>query len=91
MAALTFDTLACARRLKAAGFTAEQAETQAEIMAESFVRNTEALVTRDYLDARLDAFRAEVSGKFRLLFWSQGIVVAVVLIPTLRDLLSVHH
>ena len=88
MAVIAFDTLGCARRLQAAGFTAEQAETQAEIMAETFVLNAEALVTRDYLDARLDALRIEMNSKFRLVFWSQGIVVAVVLIPTLRDILG---
>ena len=35
MALLAFDTLGCARRLQQAGFTAEQAEAQVEIMAEA--------------------------------------------------------
>jgi hypothetical protein len=88
MAVIAFDTLGCARRLQAAGFSAQQAEAQAEIMAETFVLNAEALVTRDYLDARLEACEERVNGKLRLLFWSQGLVVAVVLIPTLRDILG---
>jgi hypothetical protein len=83
MAAVAFDTLKCARRLKAAGFSELQAEAQAEVMAEAFVLNIEALVTRDYLDARL----AVLEGKLRLLFWGQGIIIAAILIPALRDLL----
>ena len=88
MALLVFDTLGCARRLQQAGFTAKQAEAQVEIMAEAFVHNVEALVTRDYLDARLDALSAEMNAKFRFLYWTQGIVVLAVMVPTLRDLLS---
>ena len=55
MAAVAFDTLKCVHRLKDAGFTDKQAEAQAEIMAEAFVFNMDVLVTKDYLDARLDA------------------------------------
>ena len=43
MAAVAFDTLKCARRLKEAGYTDKQAEVQAEIMAEAFVFNMESL------------------------------------------------
>ena len=52
MAAIAFDTLKYARKLKAAGVPDQQAEAQAEIMAEAFLFNVEALVTKDYLDAR---------------------------------------
>ena len=55
MAAIAFDTLQYASRLKAAGVPEQQAEVQAELMAEAFVFNMDALVTRDYLDACLDA------------------------------------
>ena len=55
MAAIAFDTLAYARRLKAVGVPEEQAEVQAELMAEQFVFNMDSLVTKDYLDARLKA------------------------------------
>jgi hypothetical protein len=81
MVVIPFDTLAYARRLEAVGFTAEQAEVQVEIMAETFIHNTDALVTRDYLDARL----AETNGKIRLLFWGQGVILAAIVIPILRD------
>ncbi|MEH6587314.1 MAG: hypothetical protein V7720_12195 [Halioglobus sp.] len=51
MAAVTFDTLKFARRLKEVGVP----EAQAEVMAEAFVHNMDALVTKDYLDECLDA------------------------------------
>jgi len=38
-----------------AGMPVAQAEAQAEVMAEAFVFNADSLVTKDYLDARLDA------------------------------------
>jgi hypothetical protein len=38
-----------------AGMPPKQAEAQAEVMAEAFVFNADSLVTKDYLDARLDA------------------------------------
>ena len=88
MAVIAFDTLDCARRLKAAGFTDQQAEMQAQIMAESFIHNAEALVTRDYLDVRLQATEDRLMGRLRLFLWSQGVVIAVVLIPALRGLLA---
>jgi hypothetical protein len=64
MAAVAFDTLKCARRLKDAGYTDKQAEVQAEIMAEAFVFNMDALVTKDYLDARFAEQEARIDGKF---------------------------
>ena len=54
MAAVAFDTLKFARRLMEAGVPEAQAEVQAELMSEAFVFNLDALVTRDYLDERLD-------------------------------------
>ncbi len=52
MAAIAFDTLKAARRLKEAGVPEAAAEAHAEIMAEAFVFNMDTLVTQDYLDAR---------------------------------------
>jgi len=51
MASIAFDTLHFARRLKAVGVP----EQQAELMGEAFGFYVDDLVTRDYLDARLDA------------------------------------
>ncbi len=84
MAAIAFDTLKCARRLKAAGFTDQNAEGLAEIMAEAFVANVDNLVTKDYLDARL----AIIQGQIRLLFWAQGLTIAVIVLPQLKTLLG---
>ena len=53
MAAVTFDTLKCARRLMAAGMSEELAAAQAEVMAEAFVMNVDNLVTKDYLEVCL--------------------------------------
>ena len=64
MAAVAFDTLKCARRLKDVGYTDQQAEVQAEIMAEAFVFNMDALVTQDYLDARFAEQEARIDCKF---------------------------
>jgi len=67
MAAIAFDTLKFARRLKEVGVPEAQAEAQAEIMAEAFVFNMDALVTRDYLeqclDARFAAFEARMDAR----------------------------
>ena len=96
MAAVAFDSLKCARRLKDAGYTDKQAEVQAEIMAEAFVFNMDALVTKDYLDARLDARFAEqdakinvqfaeMKGQFHLVYWMLAIVIATNVMPSLTS------
>ena len=64
MAAIAFDTLKYARKLKAAGMPERQAEAQAELMAEAFLINTDALVTKDYLDARFAEQEARIDARF---------------------------
>lgn len=71
MAAVAFDTLKVARRLIDAGMPVKQAEAQAEVMAEAFVFNVDALVTKDYLDACLDARFAEQDARIDARFASQ--------------------
>jgi len=95
MAAIAFDTLKAARRLIAAGVPATQAEAQAEVMAEAFVFNVDKLVTQDYLDARftehearLDVLKAEMNGKFRLVFWMLAVVIVTTVIPQLQSLFA---
>jgi hypothetical protein len=83
MATAAFDSLKCARRLKDAGYTDKQAEVQAEIMTEAFVSNMDSLVTKDYLDARLQTLSAEIKGEFRLIYWMLAIVIASTVVPTL--------
>ncbi len=102
MAAILFDVHECARQLKEAGFTEQQAEAQARIMGQAFVHNIDQLVTRDYLDARLakveanlDHLEARVDGRitrleanFRLVYWGQGLTIAAVVLPQLRQFLA---
>jgi len=59
MGTLAFDSLQYARRLRAAGVPEQQAEAQAELMAEAFGFYADNIVTRDYLDATLRAAFAE--------------------------------
>ncbi len=51
MATITFDTHAYIKRLKAVGVSEEQAEVQAETLAELI---NEQLVTKQHLDMRLN-------------------------------------
>lgn len=64
MAAIAFDTLQSARRLRAAGFPEQQADELAEIMAEAFVHNVDQLVTQDYLDTRLGELETRIESRF---------------------------
>lgn len=59
MGTLAFDSLQYARRLRATGVPEQQAEVQAELMAEAFGFYADNIVTRDYLDASLRAAFAE--------------------------------
>ena len=88
MAAVTFDTLKCMKRLMEAGVPAEQAEAQAEVLAEAFVHNVDNLVTRDYLDARLDALESRINGRLRQQTWMIGIGFTVLVLPQLKALLG---
>jgi hypothetical protein len=75
MAAVAFDTQKFAKKLEAAG----QPSPQAEAIADAFREATsEELVTRDYLDARLEAVKGD------LVKWFAGLLIAqAALIATL--------
>lgn len=67
MSAIAFDTLKFAKKLEAAGLPTPQAEA----FAEAFRDGTgEELATRDYLDARLEAAKAD------LVKWFAGLLIA---------------
>ncbi|KAF0146676.1 MAG: hypothetical protein FD153_23 [Rhodospirillaceae bacterium] len=55
---VAFDTLKLARKLEAAGFEYKQAADIAEALAEAMV--TADLVTKEHLDFRIDAVRADL-------------------------------
>ena len=67
MAIINFDTLKFARTLKEAGVPDSQAEAFAMAFREA---TSEELVTRDYLDARLEAAKSEI------IKWLAGLLVA---------------
>ena len=71
MSSLSFDSLKFARRLIEAGVPDKQAEAQAELMAETFGFYVDNLVTKDYLDARLDASFAEQDARVEARFAQQ--------------------
>ncbi len=64
MSALGFDSLKFARRLKEAGVPEQQAEAQAEVMAETFGFYIDNLVTKEYLDARFSEQEARIETRF---------------------------
>ena len=95
MAAVAFDTLSYARRLKEAGVPEKQAEVQAELMAEAFVFNMDSLVTKDYLEARfaqqdsmLEVRFAALENKINLHSWMLAIIAASTVIPAISHLLD---
>ena len=61
MNATTFDSLSCARRLKAAGLEENQAEAIAEIMYETIAANREKLLTKSDLAAFEVGIKAELA------------------------------
>jgi len=67
----TFDTLKYATALKAAGVPPEQAEASARALAEAL--NISDLVTREYLDHRLEAVAFKL--KWEILVWIIGLLL----------------
>ncbi|MDL1964521.1 MAG: DUF1640 domain-containing protein [Deltaproteobacteria bacterium] len=79
MTSIVFDTFENVKRLKAVGFTEEQAAEQTKIIAEIV---NERLVTRQYLDERLADIRADI------IKWVAGMLVAqAAIVATLVKLL----
>ncbi|MBV5310611.1 DUF1640 domain-containing protein [Chromatium okenii] len=67
MTTITFDTLKFAKKLESAGMPLPQAEAIAEAFREA---TSEELVTRDYLDSRLEATKGD------LIKWVAGLLMA---------------
>ncbi|MEA3416118.1 MAG: DUF1640 domain-containing protein [Thermodesulfobacteriota bacterium] len=79
MTSIAFDTFENVKRLKAVGFTEEQAAEQTKIIAEIM---NERLVTRQYLDERLANIKADI------IKWVAGMLVAqAAIVATLVKLL----
>lgn len=64
MATLAFDTLKYSRKLKEVGVPDNQAEVQAEMMAEAFGFYADNLVTNPSLDSRLGKQEARIDTRF---------------------------
>ena len=91
--AIVFDTLAYAKKLKAVGFTEEQAEVQAEALAEIV---EERLATKhDILELKRDVKQLEISLRHEIakikadiIMWVAGMLVAqAAIVATLVKLL----
>lgn len=75
MESMAFDSLRYARRLKTAGVPEPQAEAHAEAMAEAFGFFAHNIVTREYLDATLDARLGDLQAKLERKIDEQGITL----------------
>ena len=64
MAAITFDTLKYANRLKAAGVPDKQAEAEAEVLAEALEVNLKELVTKEDLHREMESLRRDIDARF---------------------------
>jgi len=64
MAAITFDTLKYANRLKSAGVPDKQAEAEAEALSEALEVNLKELVTKEDLHHEIESLRREMLSGF---------------------------
>ncbi|MEO5332383.1 MAG: CCDC90 family protein [Magnetococcus sp. YQC-5] len=91
VASITFDTLKYANRLKAVGVPDKQAEAMAEVQAEVFEKNLEALATKGdiaEIKSKLRELRLEVMAEMRLNRWMLALVVAATVLPALKALIG---
>ena len=92
MAAITFDTLRFARKLKEAGVSDKQAEAEAAALAEVFTANLADLATKrdlekfatkqDIRDLELKIMK--IDGELRPLKWMMGIILPGVVSLVMR-------
>jgi hypothetical protein len=75
MATSSFDTYKLVDRLRAAGFNDQQAEAVVRVLAES----QETLVTRDYLDLKLEQGLSPIRAELLVVKWMLGVLLAGVL------------
>lgn len=67
MSAVAFDPLEYARQLEAAGLPRPQAEVIAKGLTAMFIHNFDTLVTKDYLETRLETLEYRIETKVRAL------------------------
>lgn len=88
MVEIKLDTLGYARRLQVLegklGSIEERLEAKIGSLAEHLDGKLGSLEAR--LDGKLSSLEARLNGKINLLFWSHGLLVAVILLPNLKNL-----
>ncbi|MCX7092657.1 MAG: DUF1640 domain-containing protein [Methylobacter sp.] len=91
MAAITFDTLKFANKLKSAGVPDKQAEAEAEALSEALEVNLKELVTKEYLsreirdiEQRIDTRFERIDGELKLMRWMLGMVLAGIISLVLK-------
>ena len=91
MAAITFDTLKFANKLKAAGVPDKQAEAEAEALSEALEVNLKELVTKEFLhnelrdlEHRIDTRFERIDGELKLSRWMLGVLLAGVISLVLK-------
>jgi len=78
MSSITFDTLKFATRLEKAGVAREQAEVQAQALAEIFDANLASLATKQDLQLvrkDIDMLEQRMHARFTLLQWMLGLLL----------------
>jgi hypothetical protein len=77
MGTITFDTLKYAERLEAAGVPPQQAKAEAQALAE-VLTSSDVATARDIerLESKIELLRSDLSGKFTLLQWMLGLLLA---------------
>ena len=77
MSAITFDTLEYADRLEAAGVPSQQAKAEAQALAEVLTSSEVATACNaERLESKIELLRSDLSGKFTLLQWMLGLLLA---------------
>ncbi len=84
MAAITFDTLKFANKLKSAGVPEKQAEAEAEALSEALEVNLKELVTKEYLDVKFQQELAPIRTDLAVLKWMIGLMLAGVISLVLK-------
>jgi hypothetical protein len=73
MATVNVDTLSFTRKLRDAGFDERQSETVVRVLAEA----QDALVSREYFDAKLTNLETRLDAKIDKLSWMMGLLIAM--------------
>ncbi len=71
-----FDTLTYANKLKAAGFTEQQAKAQVEVLVAIVNEDLATKKDLELLRKDLELLRLEFKGQFTLLKWMLGVTIA---------------